>query len=783
MQNKHIDKRGIVFSQVLILLNFLGRIQEILMSIAAEFAPFVFSRRYLSSRKRSKRIRSTREWQNKLAVILILLGVICGLSTYAALTQTPPFGNSPNTVIWLLNLDLIILLALAAVIGNKIVALWSGRKRKIAGSHLHVKLVYTFSILAATPAIIMTVFSAYFFHFGVQTWFSEQVQTTVNESRAVAEAYLEEHKQVIRADVLAMANDLNRQSILFLGNDDAFEQVMQTQSFIRNLSEAIVFNGGGEILARSGLTFSLEFEKMPDFILEQADSGEVVITTADSADRVRALVKLNNFVDSYLYVGRMVDEQVLMHLQSTEKAVQSYEDLAMRYSDLQITVNLIFVIVGLLLVFTAIWFGLVLARQLVSPIGNLIEAADRVRGGDLTTNVEPMESIEEFEYLGRSFNRMTRQIQEQQNELLQANRQIDRRRRLTETVLEGVSSGVFGVDNAGIINLANTSAAKLLSLEVSELQGRLVYDLFSGIEALLNKAHESPTKVTQSEIPILLDDGHKRVFLVRIVIELIGEEEFGAIVTFDDITELQSAQRKAAWSDVARRIAHEIKNPLTPIQLSAERLKRRYLKQIDSDPEIFSQCTDTIIKHVEDIGRMVNEFSSFARMPEPVIKQGDVLSQIKDVVFLHKQAHPEVSFDLISEQGEMLAEFDAQQIRQALTNILQNSIDSIQPKLKEGSLTKGKVDIILGRYEDNTFLAINDNGLGFPEDEDKGNLSEPYVTHKEKGTGLGLAIVKKIMEDHQGSLVLGVPAWLKDNPNWHNKGGACVVLVMATNHV
>ena len=780
-QNKDINKRGYIISQSL---NSLEKFQEFIMSMFVEYAPFILGRRYLSSRSRSKRAQKHTNWQNITAVFLILAAIASGVATYAALAEAPPFGNNPNAVIWLLNLDLVILLALAAVIGTKVIALVSGRKRKMAGSHLHVRLVYTFSILAAAPAIIMTVFSAYFFHFGVQTWFSDKVQTTVNESQAVAEAYLEEHKQVIRADVLAMANDLNRQSMLFLGNAEALDQVMQTQSVLRNLSEAIIFDRNGRVLARSGLTFSLEFEEIPEYVLDQAAAGEVIITTAGSGDRVRALVMLNSFVDSYLYVGRMVDPDVLAHLQATQEAVQSYKDLANRYSNLQITVNLIFVVVGLLLVFVAIWFGLLLARQLVSPIKHLIAAADSVRGGDLTTRVDTQEPIEEFEYLGRSFNRMTSQIQQQQNELIQANRQLDRRRRLTETVLEGVSSGIFGVDNKGIINLANSSSAKLLGVEAPQLQGRPVTDIFPPLQDLIDEAHHNPGRIVQGEIPIVLDDGHKRIFLVRVAMELVGEEEVGSIITFDDITELQSAQRKAAWSDVARRIAHEIKNPLTPIQLSAERLKRRYLHQINDDPEIFSQCTDTIIKHVGDIGRMVSEFSSFARMPEPMLKKGNVLKQIEDVLFLHKQAHSDIAFQLIKETDNIEAEFDFQQIRQAFTNIIQNSIDSIEHKKNEaGSGYRGTIDVFVGHKEDMTYIALADNGYGFPKGEDKGSLTEPYITHKEKGTGLGLAIVKKIMEDHNGQILLGAPDWMKKDPSWRDLGGASVVLLFKTEHM
>ena len=550
-------------------------------------------------------------WTNKIALLLILAAIACGSATYLSLNALPPFGDDPNTVYWLLNLDLIILLLLVTLIARRVVSLLSSRRRGLAASRLHVRLVFIFSIMAATPAIIMTVFSAFFLHYGVQNWFSERVSTAITESQAVAQAYLAEHQQVIKVDTLAMANDLNRQASLLLGNKGAFNRIMQTQSVLRNLSEVVVFDSNGQIIAKSGLTFTLEFELVPEYALKSAQEGEVVLMTGSADDRVRALVKLNNFVDAYLFVGRMVDPTVLRHVSDTRHAVQEYERLQGQSLDLQLKVTLIFVVVALLLLFAAIWFGLNFAKQLAMPISNLINAADSIRAGDLSARVPDYGRGDEFDVLGRTFNRMTNQLQEQRDELVTANIQLDQRRRFTETVLAGVSSGIIGLDENGIITLVNTSAAELFQLKSKQMVGEDIGFIIPDVRSLLIQAHQRPNKITQSEIPFITTLETKRIFLVRIAIEMIGEEDNGAVLTFDDITELQSAQRKAAWADVARRIAHEIKNPLTPIQLSAERLKRKYLKQINDDPDTFSKCTDTIIHHVSDIGRMVNEFSSF----------------------------------------------------------------------------------------------------------------------------------------------------------------------------
>ena len=720
---------------------------------------------------------SGRGWSLRLGILLVIAAVCSGFATYAALTETPPFGNDPDTVIWLLNLDLIILAFLVAIIARRLTQIWSGRKQGIAGSRLHTRLILIFSIMAAAPAILMAVFSAFFFHFGVQSWFSERVQTAVMESQAVAEAYLEEHQQVIKADILAMANDLDRQALLYIENKPAFERFMDTQSFMRNLTEAMIFDGSGRILMRSGLTFTLTFENVPAYLLEQAMDGEVVITTNETEDRVRAFVKLNNFNDAYLFVGRMVDPTVLSHLDATRDAAAEYAALQGRFSGMQITVTMIFVVVAMLLMMTAIWFGINLARQLVTPIGSLISVSDRLRAGDLTARVPEGEPIEEFDYLARAFNRMTTQLEEQRAELVMANRQLDQRRRFTETVLAGVSAGIIGVDETGRIAIANSSAGQLFGKTADSLIGKRIQDLLPEFGDLLEKAHDRPNRIVQHEIPYQREDGRALKLLVRIAIEWIGNEEKGAVLTFDDITELESAQRKAAWADVARRIAHEIKNPLTPIQLSAERLKRKYLKEVQTDPQIFEKCTDTIIKHVGDIGRMVNEFSAFARMPEPVLKEEDLKMQIRDTLILQREAHPDIEFTLtgLDSREEAPVNCDAQQIRQALTNLLQNAIDSI----KEHDGAARKIHILLAPVQDENYLvAISDSGPGLPAGQDSEKLAEPYITFKEKGTGLGLAIVKKIMEDHEGRLIIGTAEWIRKTDGWQDLGGATMSLLL-----
>jgi two-component system nitrogen regulation sensor histidine kinase NtrY len=722
------------------------------------------------------RMLGERSWTTKLSLLLIAAAMISGVATYAALSETSALSNNPKTVIWLLNVDLAILLALVALIARRILTILSGRRQNVAGSHLHVRLVAIFSVMAAVPAIIMAVFSAFFFHFGVQTWFSDNVKTAIYESQAVAEAYLEEHQQIIKADILAMANDIDRQAIMMMDSQEAYDKVLDTQSLFRNLSEAMIFNQSGKILARSGLTFTLTFEKVPNYLLKQAEDGEVVVLTNDQDDRVRALVKLDSGNNSYLFVGRRIDSAVLAHVSDTRDATARYTQLEEEHGALQVTVTMIFVVVALLLLMAAIWIGTVLARQLVDPISKIISASDRVRAGDLTARIPQQKQVEEFDYMAQSFNRMTEQLGQQRDELIMANRQLDQRRRLTETVLTGVSAGVVGVNEKNKITLANAMAGDMFECESQDLIHQDITEIVPDISGLLAQAHDKPNRIVVSELPYITKEGQKLSLIVRIAIELIGETESGAVLTFDDITELQSAQRKAAWADVARRVAHEIKNPLTPIQLSAERLKRKYLKQITEDSETFEVCTDTIIRHVEDIGRMVNEFSDFARMPVANMEPHRVVNEIQDILVFQRAAHPHIKFKTLgnlAQNRQFELSCDIQQIRQALTNLIQNAIDSINTKRVDGAL-----NILLHQTDDDFIISVSDSGVGLPKGEDPSKLSDPYVTHREKGTGLGLAIVKKIMNDHNGKLIIGVTKDIKEIDSWQDLGGATISLII-----
>ncbi|MDX2222561.1 MAG: PAS domain-containing sensor histidine kinase [Rhodospirillaceae bacterium] len=702
---------------------------------------------------------------DRLSVVLAVAAVIAGVATYAAFTGSGLDGPDPTTIIVLLNVDMALLLALTALVARRLVKLWAARRAGNAGSALHVRLAALFGVVAVVPAIATTVFSVLLFTLGIQSWFSERVSTALNESSAVAQAYLAEHQQVIKADAFSIANDLNRQWPQLSVSRALLESFLSTQVAFRGLTEAVIFTADWQVIAKTGYTFSLQTgETIPMQAIAQADVGGVAVVTGENSDRVRALVKLGSFPAAYLYVGRFIDAQVLARVARTTAAADEYARLEGRRSDIELSFTAVFVLIALLLLLVSIWFGLTLANRLVRPIANLITAAEKVGQGDLAVRVPEAMASDELATLSRAFNRMTRRLQDQQRELIETNDQLDERRRFTETVLAGVSSGVIGLDPQGLITLPNRSADKLLGIDFGKAIGRPVVDLVPEFAELLAEIRRNPDRPVQRELQIVRDK-NAQVYLVRLAAEHDGATVAGFVFTFDDITELQSAQRKAAWADVARRIAHEIKNPLTPIQLSAERLKRKYADRLADDSGLFAQCTDTIVRHVGDIGRMVDEFSAFARMPAPVMAPADLRRIVADAVALQRSAYPSIAITVEQPDTPVTVRCDARQIGQAVTNVLKNAVEAIEARSADAARPAGSIAVTMSHSGSRAEIRVIDNGIGLPQHE-RHMLTEPYVTTRAKGTGLGLAIVKKILEDHHGMLTLA------DAPG----GGAAVTL-------
>lgn len=695
-----------------------------------------------------------------LAAILVVALGASGIATVIAMGDLGPLETDFTTVIILLNLDVILALALGVLIARRIVRNWSRRTAGGAATRLHIRLVVLFSLVAVIPAILVAVFSGLFLNYGIETWFSDRVRTAVNESQAVATAYLREHQRNIRGDALAMANDLNRAAPRIRVDQRFFRQLMQTQALIRGLPEAAVVDGAGNTLMAAGLSVSLGFDVAGQDLLgkifTQTRPGEVQILSSDSDDRVRAGIRLEAFPDAYLLVGRLVEPQVLDHLSMTRGAATQYQQLEDSREELQIRFLAVFALVALLLLLAAVWTGWTVANQLATPIGNLIAAAERIRSGDLSARVQTeggSSPSDEIGMLSRAFNRMTEQINTQQEGLVAANRQLDERRQFTETVLGGVSAGVIGMDADGGINLPNRRASELLETDLDNALGRPLAEVVPEMAELFAGVAAAPGKPANAELTIERG-GRQRTLVVSIAAERLDGKAIGFVVTFDDVTELVSAQRNAAWADIARRIAHEIKNPLTPIQLSAERLRRKYQNEVVSDPEVFTSCTETIVRQVEDIGRMVDEFSAFARMPQPDRKSQNLIELCREAVFLERNRCPEISYQVEFPEEPLRLNCDRQQVSRALTNVLKNAAESIRAEFGEAeSASNGVISMTLHDTASHVSVQIEDNGSGLPN-QLIDRLAEPYVTTRSKGTGLGLAIVKKIMEDHQGDLVL-----------------------------
>ncbi len=694
----------------------------------------------------------------RLAIALTLAAIASGVATYINLTGSPveqPQGRTEFLIV----LDVVLLVPLAALILFRIVRLWVARRKGSAGSRLHLRLVLLFSLLAVAPAIIVAVFSAFLFNSGVQGWMAANVGKALSESAANTERLLGEYKQLLRRDTSGLAQDINRRALQLMRNPAQLPSFVVQQAQDRGLDQVAVFDRDGRVLVSTIIDFGINENERTDMraavdVIKK--DGQIAVLARE--DSVRAITRLTLFynADVFLFVRRQIDPKLTAHATNIIQIGKVYQRFQEQRAGFEIGFYVLYGLVGLLLLLAAVWLGLYFANQIVRPVGALITASERVRAGDLGARVAETRNDDELSNLSRSFNRMTSELERSQSELVDANRQLDARREFTETVLSGVSAGVIGLDVEGRINLPNRSASQLLSVDLTEHVDEPLESIVPEFADLVGSARAEPNRALRREIELKLD-GRPLRLIVQIASETLRGETVGFVVTFDDITELQQAQRKAAWADVARRIAHEIKNPLTPIQLSAERLRRKYLGQIQTDREVFETCTDTIIRQVGDIGRLVDEFSSFARMPTPRMKVENLSEICRRAIFLQRNAYPDITFGFEAPPDRVELVCDAQQISQAITNLLQNSVDSLTEATSAAGSSAGvgghRIAITISRDDSGPTVEVIDNGKGLPEDLID-RLTEPYVTTRVKGTGLGLAIVRKIMDDHGGELVL-----------------------------
>ncbi len=685
-----------------------------------------------------------------IGFVAVGAALLSALATFLVLSGLTPLPPTHNVVVSLLGINGLAALLLVAIIAREIMQIVQARRHGRAGSRLHVRIVGLFAIIAAVPTILVAIVATITLDRGLDRFFSARTKAIIENSLSVAEAYLGEHAQMIRGDILAMSQDVARAKPLFDSERERFQQFLTAQATIRGLQVAVILNGELEVVERTSVRATQDFAIPSKEVLKSLNETQPQIAVIPGANYVAGIIKLRNFETMYLYVVRSLDPRVVAHLRDTRASVSDYALMESRRTGVTVAFGLMYTVIALIVLLSAVLIGLNFANRLVAPIRRLIGAANVVATGNLHVQVPVNRSEGDLGQLGETFNRMTHDLRTQRDDLMSARDLIDSRRRFSEAVLAGASAGIMGVDHDGKISILNRSAEQLIGSPSSEVMGKPLLDVVPELAELVGQAIEGGQRLAQGQVT-LNRKARERNLSVRVATEQSADAEHGYVVTLDDITDLVTAQRTSAWADVARRIAHEIKNPLTPIQLSAERLRRKYGKVIVEDRAIFEQCTDTIVRQVDDIRRMVDEFSRFARMPKPVIEQEDVADTVRQAVFLMRVGHSDIDIDLSISEDPMPARFDRRLVSQALTNIIKNGTEAISA-LPEGT-EKGRIEVTATRGEGQVFIDVIDNGIGLPK-ENRSRLLEPYVTTREKGTGLGLAIVGKILEEHGGGIEL-----------------------------
>ncbi|MEM1287852.1 MAG: PAS domain-containing sensor histidine kinase [Pseudomonadota bacterium] len=692
---------------------------------------------------------------------LVVLSIVCAVITFAVLTGSTSIVPTRQVVVWSVAINASIVLALVVLISLEVSKLLRARKDRKAGARLHLRLLGLFSFIAAVPAVIVAIVATITLDRGMDRWFSERTQSMVDFSIVVARAYLDEYRQVLNIELNAVSSELNRSKALFDFDPERFQTYMSDVAAIRNVPYMSLVGGDGIELLRANTRFAEGYRRPDPADLALVTGNEPVLIPPGDTNQIAGLIRLPEFDDHYLFIARAVDPRVVQYLLVTEQNAAEFEQLQNRRFGVQLSFGFMFVGLALIMLLAAMWIALSFADRLVLPVRRLMIAAKQISTGNLYVQV-PVRRVEgDLADLGETFNRMANDLRSQRNELMNANDLLDARRRFTEAVLAGVSAGVVGIDRTMHISLVNRSASQLLGVDDDQLMGRKIAAAVPEFASILPDTLNSfSPRRSPSEVR-LERDGNQRILTVMVTVETADDgSPRGAVLTFDDVSDLVAAQRSSAWADIARRIAHEIKNPLTPIQLSAERLKRRYGRKLTEDADVFEQCTDTIIRQVGDIGRMVDEFSSFARMPKPEFQSASLTRVIDDTTFLMANGYPDISVTARADEGIPDLMLDTRLVGQVITNIIKNAAEGIATKREKTAQVEQNSEqpqsIVLDTYlrdDGYVVLEISDTGIGFP-DAGRAKLLEPYMTTRAKGTGLGLAIVKRIVEDHGGRLSL-----------------------------
>jgi len=689
-----------------------------------------------------------RKWLAPFAVGLALLSAFL---TFVVLTGLTPIAPTREVVVSFMLINGATILVLVGIIVREVWQMVQARRRGRAAARLHVQIVSLFSVIAVLPAVLVAIVANVTIDRGLDRLFSGPTREVIQNSQIVANAYLYEHAELIRGDILGMANDIAHARPLFDQDRGTFRELLTASAASRNLPGAMLIDKDRNILETAQTGIKQAFAPPAPETLSDVNENEPQIAVIPEENYVAAVIRLRAFDNTFLYVARLLDPRVVALVNQTQASVAEYAEIESRRLAMQVSFALMFAVIALTILMASVLIGLNFANWLVAPIRRLMSAANIVSTGDLHVQVPVHRSEGDLAQLGETFNKMTQELRTQRDDLVNASELIDSRRRFIEAVLSSASAGIIGVDASGSVGILNRSAEKLIGHAESETLDHPLSDVLPELDEMMKTAREGTQRLVQGQITITRD-GHERNLSVRVSAEQTSQSRDSYIITLDDITELVSAQRTSAWADVARRIAHEIKNPLTPIQLSAERIRRKFGKVITEDKAIFEQCTDTIVRQVDDIRRMVDEFSRFARMPKPVIEGEDVADTVRQAVFLMRVGHPDIDIEAEIKEESLRAQFDRRLISQALTNIIKNATEAIEA-VPAGQLGKGRIDVIAARENDDIVIDVIDNGIGLPK-VSRARLLEPYVTTREKGTGLGLAIVGRVLEDHGGRIEL-----------------------------
>jgi two-component system nitrogen regulation sensor histidine kinase NtrY len=686
-----------------------------------------------------------------LAPFAVGLALLSGLLTFVVLTGLTPVAPTREVVLSFMMINGATILVLVGIIIREVWQVMQARRRGRAAARLHIQIVSLFSVIAVLPAVLVAIVANVTLDRGLDRLFSGPTREVIQNSVSIARAYTNEHAQLISGDILGIANDIAHARPLYDQDRQTFRDLLTASAVSRNLPSAMLIDKDGNPLESAQTGVQLNFAPPPSEILGKVNETQPEISVIPEENYVAAVIRLRAFNDIFIYVARPLDPGVVAQLSQTEASAAEYAELESRRLGIQVNFALMFAVIALTILMASILIGLNFANWLVSPIRRLMSAANSVSTGDLHVQVPVHGSKGDLAQLGETFNKMTQELRTQRDELVNASELIDSRRRFIEAVLSSASAGIIGVDASGSVGILNRSAEKLIGHAESETLGHPLSDVLPELDDMMKTAREGTQRLVQGQVTITRD-GRERNLSVRVSAEQTSQSRDSYIITLDDITELVSAQRTSAWADVARRIAHEIKNPLTPIQLSAERIRRKFGKAITEDKAVFEQCTDTIVRQVDDIRRMVDEFSRFARMPKPVIEGEDVADTVRQAVFLMRVGHPDIDIEAEIKEEPMRAQFDRRLISQALTNIIKNATEAIEA-VPADELGKGRIDVIAARENDDIVIDVIDNGIGLPKVA-RARLLEPYVTTREKGTGLGLAIVGRVLEDHGGRIEL-----------------------------